>query len=38
VLVLPGTRDRLMLALQRFAPRRMVLRIAGGLFRPATRD
>ena len=34
----PGTRDRLMLALQRFAPRRMVLHIAGGLFRPAARD
>jgi uncharacterized protein len=38
VVVLPGTRDRLMLALQRFAPRRLVLHVAGGLFRPAARD
>ena len=34
VVVLPGMRDRLTLGLQRFAPRRMVLRVAGGLFRP----
>ncbi len=38
VVVLPGTRDRLMLALQRFTPRRLVVHIAGGLFRPAARD
>ena len=37
VVVIPGTRDRFMVALQRFAPRRLVLRIAAGLFRPAAK-
>ena len=35
VVVVPGRRDRAMLALQRFAPRALVLRIAASLFRPA---
>jgi len=35
VVVIPGARDRIMVALQRFAPRSLVLRIAAGLFRPA---
>ena len=34
VVVIPGRRDRAMVALQRFAPRALVLRIAGSLFRP----
>ena len=34
VVVIPGMRDRAMVALQRFAPRALVLRIASGLFRP----
>jgi short-subunit dehydrogenase len=37
VVVIPGTRDRAMVALQRFAPRPLVRRIAAGLFRPAAR-
>jgi hypothetical protein len=36
--VIPGARDRVMVALQRFAPRRAVLRIAAGLFEPSPRD
>ena len=35
VVVVPGRRDRALLALQRFAPRALVLRIAASLFRPA---
>ncbi len=31
--VIPGTRDRVMVALQRFAPRPLVLRVAASLFR-----
>jgi short-subunit dehydrogenase len=34
VVVIPGTRDRVMVALQRLVPRAMVLKVAGGLFRP----
>lgn len=37
VVVIPGARDRVMVALQRFAPRPLVLRIAGSLFRPPTK-
>ena len=37
VVVIPGTRDRIMVGLQRFAPRSLVLRIAAGLFRPAAK-
>jgi len=37
VVVIPGTRDRVMVALSRFAPRSLVLRIAAGLFRPAAK-
>ena len=35
--VIPGARDRVMVALQRFTPRPLVLRIAAGLFRPAAK-
>jgi short-subunit dehydrogenase len=38
VILVPGTRDRAMLALQRFVPRPLVRRIAAGLFRPAARS
>jgi short-subunit dehydrogenase len=34
VVVVPGLRDRAMVALQRFAPRALVVRIAASLFRP----
>jgi short-subunit dehydrogenase len=37
VVVVPGARDRFMVALQRFAPRPLVVRIAAGLFRPAAK-
>ena len=37
VVVIPGTRDRFMVALQRLVPRPMVARIAGSLFRPAAK-
>jgi len=35
VVVVPGRRDRALVALQRFAPRALVLRLAAALFRPA---
>jgi uncharacterized protein len=35
VVVVPGRRDRAVVALQRFAPRALVLRLAAALFRPA---
>lgn len=35
VVVVPGTRDRVMVALQRLVPRAMVLKVAGGLFKPS---
>jgi short-subunit dehydrogenase len=35
VILIPGARDRALVALQRFAPRPLVRRIAAGLFRPA---
>jgi uncharacterized protein len=34
VIVIPGSRDRLMVSLQRFTPRPLVARIAASLFRP----
>jgi hypothetical protein len=37
LIVIPGLRDRLMVALQRAVPRRVVRRAAAGLFRPATK-
>ena len=37
LIVIPGLRDRLMVALQRLTPRPLVRRIAAGMFRPETK-